>query len=263
MTHASSTDNVLHWTLDESRAIFRGDGIQLDVTPHEPHCGGTARLKDDGGTQANAHLFQLRWPWRSEVGSDPVAEAYVRQRDLVITYEQRPPRTVRPQTYWRVFPIDAVHGMALEYVLSLQTDRLASEPRCQVVSEVLGRPEIALAPVERLGNSAERWLPVSSQPEAIPRVPGQCRPCILFRPNRASWSYLEMLYPGDFTEVQVRSAADSDTAQSCWTLFAEDLEKGVIRRARLRGVFLPRENDEGVAEQLWNDFLQSELPLTT
>jgi hypothetical protein len=143
MTHASSTDNVLHWTLDESRAIFRGDGIQLDVTPHEPHCGGTARLKDDGGTQANAHLFQLRWPWRSEVGSDPVAEAYVRQRDLVITYEQRPPRTVRPQTYWRVFPIDAVHGMALEYVLSLQTDRLASEPR--VASSALCRTGCHLA----------------------------------------------------------------------------------------------------------------------
>jgi hypothetical protein len=41
------------------------------------------------------------------------------------------------------------------------------------------------------------------------------------------------------------------------------LEKGVILRARVRGVFVPRDRDETLVRAAWQAFVQSEPPLTT
>jgi hypothetical protein len=46
-------------------------------------------------------------------------------------------------------------------------------------------------------------------------------------------------------------------------LFMRSLEKGVILRARVRAVFMPRAIDFSQAEHWYRDLLHSELPLTT
>jgi hypothetical protein len=40
-------------------------------------------------------------------------------------------------------------------------------------------------------------------------------------------------------------------------MFPESLEKGVIRRGRVRGVFLPREQDEQLARAAWRALVDS------
>jgi hypothetical protein len=47
-----------------------------------------------------------------------------------------------------------------------------------------------------------------------------------------------------------------------WHLFSDFLEKGVIRRARVYGVLLPRKNDIELALECCSKFERSPLPLT-
>jgi hypothetical protein len=46
-------------------------------------------------------------------------------------------------------------------------------------------------------------------------------------------------------------------------LFADELEKGVILRARLRGALLPRADDQRLALDAYRGLLDARLPLTT
>ena len=48
-----------------------------------------------------------------------------------------------------------------------------------------------------------------------------------------------------------------------WRLFAEFLEKGVIRRARVHGAIVPRKNDIEIAAACCRAIDGLELPLTT
>jgi hypothetical protein len=48
-----------------------------------------------------------------------------------------------------------------------------------------------------------------------------------------------------------------------WRLFAEFLEKGVIRRARIHGAIVPRDNDVEIAAACCKAIDGLELPLTT
>jgi hypothetical protein len=88
--------------------------------------------------------------------------------------------------------------------------------------------------------------------------PSKYEPLIVFQ--RDGWSYAEMVYPGDFTESYIRRSDDG--WHTTWDLFPERLEKGVIRRARMRGVFFAGE-DLSTALAAFEHFQASPLPLTT
>jgi hypothetical protein len=93
----------------------------------------------------------------------------------------------------------------------------------------------------------------------------------LFRPVGAGvggveFSYVEMIFPSDFCCASVRwGDTQGQTAKAVLhsELFPESLEKGVIRRARLRGLFVPRADDLVTASQLFAEFAASPPPLTT
>ena len=73
-----------------------------------------------------------------------------------------------------------------------------------------------------------------------------------------------MAHPTDFVSTEL---THQDHMHG-WNFFAtkllaERLEKGVIRRARICGWFLPAENDLSVAVELAKQFIDEPLPLTT
>jgi hypothetical protein len=70
-----------------------------------------------------------------------------------------------------------------------------------------------------------------------------------------------MVHPSDFVTAQVQWNESGSPMVSA-TLFPESLEKGVIRRARLSGWFLPAENDLQAAVELAKRFVNEPLPLT-
>jgi hypothetical protein len=136
-------------------------------------------------------------------------------------------------------------------VLSSQTSLLDSEPLTSL--------ESSLPTGEVLGLVDDQWRTINSDDwQTDNRAPR----AVLVRPQATpAHSYLELVHPTDFAGVQVSSADGLTTLR--WRLFPERLEKGVIRRGRVRGYVLPRHEDEAAAKKLAAEFAKSELVLST
>jgi hypothetical protein len=87
-------------------------------------------------------------------------------------------------------------------------------------------------------------------------------PLLLFRPHGAAYSYAEMVQPSDFAGASLELRGE-ELLRYSHPLFAERLEKGVIRRVRLCGALLPRDGDLERALQVYQNFIAAPLPLTT
>lgn len=136
------------------------------------------------------------------------------------------------------------------------------------VLEVPGRQDVG----SHVGKVAEVLLPKSldSDPDltwaAVPRNETELSldpafPCALFRLADQEISYLEMLFPADHHSSRIVAQTDSEDLRLDHRLFFCSLEKGVILRARLRGVVLPRENDEHAAAACLKEFFSADPPL--
>jgi hypothetical protein len=187
-------------------------------------------------------------------------EAYVRGADLVTTYAKTPPYHVAPQAYWRATWIAEWQSVKLELVLSVQTDLLDSQPKCTIESG--GQATSLWLAGEFNGSAFREWSATASLPplasDAAPQL-------FVIRNEVAGFSYAELVHPSDFVAASID--ADLGTTGGIYsvrsTLFPERLEKGVIRRARIAGWFLPLANDLTAAAALAQDFVGEPLPLTT
>ena len=74
-------------------------------------------------------------------------------------------------------------------------------------------------------------------------------------------AYVEFVHPQDVTR-RIRREADSRRSAR-YGLFGHDLEKGIVLRARLRGLWLPAEAAEGEARGRFAEFLAEPPPLLT
>ena len=106
--------------------------------------------------------------------------------------------------------------------------------------------------------NAIHLLPARTQ--AIRPASGVC--CILYRLAGMPISYAEMMRGSDIREVTI-SRDHGRLHHSRWELFAEFLEKGVIRRARMLSILVPREHDIESARAACNALERRPLPLTT
>ncbi|HTN76942.1 MAG TPA: hypothetical protein VL096_16905 [Pirellulaceae bacterium] len=174
---------------------------------------------------------------------ETLVEAYQRGVDLVATYAQLSERTIRPQVYWRY--LESAEMPGLELILSAQTSLLDSQPQTRVESTLPGG-EVRLLSV------TGKWLSDSSTDV----------PCgVLVRSPELSASYFEMVFPSDLSVGSVERQPQRVTIRR--ELFPERLEKGVVRRGRVRGVFLAQEQDEALALQAFERFVESPLVLST
>jgi hypothetical protein len=187
-----------------------------------------------------------------------VADAYVRGDDLVATYKPTEGWPFSPQFYWQAERPDASGPLAaLSLLVSVQTHLLETWPNVGIESR--------LHPVEVL------LLELNSSNGVVSRslmwgdhvfYPSATSTCVLHRLSGDDLSYLEIMPASDFREVHVRWAADG-TCETNWSLFADFLEKGVIWRARLQSLVLPRANDLQLATACCRAIGQRPLPLTT
>jgi hypothetical protein len=231
------------WTLDEALATLTSPQLPGEVDVLFPwhgfrwHCGA-----------AGAKIALLKVFTRASAGPTPetIVDCYQRGIDLVATYAQTPERNVRPQVYWRY-----LEPNGLELVLSSQTSLLDSQPLTSL--------ESSLPEGEALGFFDGQWRAINTSDwQTDDRAPRS----VLIRPQAmTSHSYLELVHPTDFAGVQ--TASTDGLVMLRWRLFPERLEKGVIRRGRVRGYVLPRNNDETVATKLAAEFAKSELVLST
>jgi hypothetical protein len=222
--------------------------------------GGLLDVAWNGIPRNAFNVLQLRPPL---VDADPQRElldSFVRGNDLVATYQGQPPLTVSPQIYWRAKHESARSAVAVEVVLSMRTDLLDSQPFSAVDSIVAN---CVLFHAEELDSRAFRSMTSASVPGRFISG-GPASHLFVFRNEQSNLSYAEMVHPSDFAgaEIDYRGEATGSVRLRS-VLFPERLEKGVIRRARVCGWFLPAENDLAVAVELARQFINEPLPLTT
>ena len=88
--------------------------------------------------------------------------------------------------------------------------------------------------------------------------------CLLFHLPQDDHSYVEMVHPADFQHDELASGPGGGLhVRASHRLFHDPLEKGVLLRGRVRGIFLPRCNDLAVAAQAYAEFAAEEPPLGT
>jgi hypothetical protein len=185
-------------------------------------------------------------------------DCYLRGTDLVAVYTQAAQRSQRTQVYWRHKEMIATTNSAekifgVEMVVSVQTDLLDSLPELETQTTLVAKEVLQITDLEDLTAVSLR--------EDRTLLPDQGPCCIVLRLNDSQLSYVEMEPAQDFRELRVRHTSDQVSLRH--RLFPQRLEKGVILRARVRGLFVPRGNDLQSAADFYEQFNRDALPLTT
>lgn len=188
-------------------------------------------------------------------------DAYVRGGDLVAKYDQNGAQPIRMSAYWRVAPADDLQTSypVLSLTISVETDLLDTHPTIQVATHL---PTSEMQLVRDPGSTHPPSEPVILNAGKTAEVVADAATLVLYRDADRDVSYAEMTHPTDFHRLTVEQV-ESSNARAEWRLFGEFLEKGVIRRARMRGVWLPRDRDLERAIECYRDFAESKIPLTT
>jgi len=128
-------------------------------------------------------------------------------------------------------------------------------------------PGTFVAPTQSQLSADEVWIVRSdgeskrTDPQQFGEEPTEDRDCVVLRSSTGNWSYAEMTHPLDQGTWQLARSKDGKTLIRR-NLGGSFLEKGVIRRLRFRGAFLPRENDLERAVGLFKLFATESPPLT-
>jgi len=253
----ATASNQSAWTLNGTIAeLHRGPlSARIDVT--RPDLG--LQHIQLNGHDLPGHLLAVR-RHADDVASEsawplPLADAYIRGDDLVATYKPTDDWPYSPQLYWSASPLDAAADLlaSLSLLISVETHRLDTWPRITVSSKLACRELLEVYPAT--GTSESLHANQTIRPSTT-----SC--CVLHRLADLPISYAEIMPANDFRELTVRQVAGGGY-QAEWQLFADFLEKGVIRRARLQSAFLPRENEAGLALACCAAMEQRPLPLTT
>jgi hypothetical protein len=253
------------WQLDGSCACLRMPRFSAHVSLRESNVG-LDHLTCPDSNLLDQHVLSVSVP---SIASEPDAlvDSYVRGGDLVATYRQTASWPFRVQFYWRAGSHSAQDAYAaIELVASLQTDLLDSRPELVVSSRLQATEIFQWFPSEQTFHTVS--LASGSASSAAPcNLPG----CVLLRLADCELSYVEMVHPLDFGSSQLvlggrtglQNSARGADVRIEHTLCTHWLEKGVILRARVLGVFLPRHNDQMAAIDHYRSFANEDLPLTT
>ena len=238
------------WQLLNHRAALRASLLSADVNLHQPQLGLQSLVWNSNGIPGHLLGVTVALQDESTPASMFVHEPYVRGIDLVANFPQSQNQPFTVQTYWRAEKV--ARGVQIDAILSLQTSLLECYPRV-TISTQLPANEIWMVPP---GVATARLLTDWNSATTVPHLSAT-----LLRGTDDSWSYCEMTHPEDQGTVEIRSPREG-FCQVQRTLGGDFQEKGVIRRMRIRGVFLPRANDLESAAEIFADFAAAPAPLT-
>ena len=182
-------------------------------------------------------------------GHHTLDDAYVRGNDLIASFPQSEERSTSSQVYWRF--VDSIEdAFAIDVLISKQTSFLQSDPSVSV------RTTLSDGTIYQI--QGESALPLQdSDLQCITEIP-----FVIYRPRATdACSYVEMVHPSDIVASELKSGPNSFEINH--HLFRHELEKGVIRRGRVRGAFVRRADDVAAAQHLYDQFVKSPPPLTT
>jgi len=243
------------WRLDDHRAQLNLGELQAAVDIAQPGIG----LHDIilcGTRIAPASLLAARFAGQDPRQPQTVNDCFIRGRDLVVTYAQVFERPVRLQIYWRALGESGAPGClaAIDVQVSVQTSLLEAWPALVIHSRL---PTQSVCQLRR-DDAARQAHALNDDAATGSKIAG----CWLCRLPTVGLTYGEMAHPADVEREEVVTA-DAGTIEVSHHLFSQPLEKGVILRARARGVFVPIADDSRAMAAAYDRFLAAPLPLTT
>lgn len=223
------------WSLEGTTAKLVGGALHAEVDLARPQLG-LHHLRLPGKPQAPGHLLGV-WPRGHEptaIGANAITlhpeEPYVRGRDLVVMYREPCGEPFWLQLYLRLLPEENRQAAAIETIVSVQTRLWEAYPSIVVTSAL-------------------------QAPEAVIRDQ-----YVVYRTDR-DWSYVEATPPGDFKLAEhVMTSGDLNSAP--WRFDKCFMERGVIRRLRLRAAIVPSQEDEHAGSRLVEALISDDPPLT-
>ncbi len=175
-------------------------------------------------------------------GAKSPTDAYIRQSDLIVDYSEQSQDEFSYQTYFRLLHTNEPNVLGLEVWLSVQTNLLDSSPEINFGCQISGHS----------------WNQIATHQKSAAELPWVTS-------GNAS-TVVVMVHPLDSAQTKVASApqAESNSDQLKLKLFSHFMEKGVIRRARLRIYLCCKARiPESWIMNAYQEFSESELPLTT
>lgn len=236
------------WTLLDDSALLKGQSLSARL-PLDSPSSGLVEISFQGRS--------LDWKKWLGVAGDQDAELilqhrYVRGTSLVCCYAWKNDRGTSVESSWSVLQMET-ESVGIELLTSVQ-DNPPDETPVVLVGTTVQVEECLL-----LDADSQCWscFDRAEGPRALEAPSG-----ILCRQQGGKQSYLEMLHPTDFAAGELRAGKDQP-AEVSWTyqLSHDQLEKGVIRRSRLQGWIIPREDDQQQAEVLVRRFRDTACPL--
>jgi hypothetical protein len=213
------------WQLVGNRASLESPPLSLSIDLDRGSHGVEIGL---ASAASSLRLWQLR-----ELADLPLAESYVRQRDLVASYLPGPAFPFHTDIYWTPLePLPAAE-FALQLVISVRTDLLDTHPVVNLETPT------GSAPVELF----------TCQTGQAVRLP-----------LNDEWHLVEFATSQDSPQLTV--ALDGPQQRVTRELFAHFLEKGVIRRARLFAALVPAETSLAQCQRLCDHLAATPWPLT-
>ena len=242
---ANSTKTL--WRLDANAATFNDTHVKLSIDLKRPNSGvGNISLR--GVPVTGCHPLQVSPEPPSTTDGETILDSYVRGRDLIATYAQTPQRTVQPTYLWRILAgHDDLAG--IELMISMETSLLDSDPSLTALTVCQGEAHWVTEAGRATIITDDTWY-----------SPTLTSGFFLFRLANGI-SYAEMVFPADFLGARVDSI--DGARHLTYRMFPEDLEKGVIRRGRIRALFLPTQSDIANVWDAYTELCAEEPPLTT
>lgn len=241
------------WKLAGNTAQWSEASITLSLDQARPDAGIEVRIPSLS-TDVDLRLFGPCLPNNDDFQTPP--QHLVCCGDSIhATLARKDNFPVETQVTWRAGRTGSGYA-CLNAVISVGTQVLSACASLQLLSlvpasEVLV-PEANETAASRVWKTLDLALgdPATVEPSCtLVRLPGE------------AWSYVEMTHPSDPAECEVSSCADTGRAALRHGFFSGSLEKGVILRARLRGVFLPREADCDAASTAFAEWTAAAPPL--
>ncbi|MCI0357347.1 MAG: hypothetical protein L0211_02540 [Planctomycetaceae bacterium] len=238
------------WQLKSDSALLNAEPLRA-VVALEP-------------TRELSHVTWRGQPWegalllQAKFAERRCVESYARGNDLIANFEASDQADLSRQIYWRVSQHASRDAVAVEVILSTRTGLLDSQPRVGVDTLAAGAAAYHSTTLSASGfsrlperKSDYRWDSSASNISLL-----------VFRHEALGFSYAEMIHPSDFSCAALSKLANIDSWMVSSSLLPERLEKGVIRRARICGWFMPAQNDLATAVELARQFIDEPLPLT-
>lgn len=238
------------WNIESHQAILSTDMLKATVDLRNPGCGlQTLRL---AGKTVDGFALGASPNGVQSIAREAIGDAFVRGNDLVVTYTQTDERPFALQVYWRVVR-PSQGGVIVDTILSLQTDLLESFPEVEVTSNlpadsVWWLPDFCDGNVQRVAEQAELDRDTVVTRDLLIRFP------------TCNFSYAQRTHPDDRGRIQASRTSSGVTIAS--RLGGRFLEKGVIRRLLVRGVFVPQEHDLQLANNYLTALETEQPPLT-